>query len=114
MVDKQRYIPDFANDGIPVIPPEVIEAFKNKPLSLIDEQRYIQLHRADLARWLYGSAEKNCHEPEQKRAYLLGALSVLGLLKFSKENADVVQLLERLYKSESYVDESHTDPPITG
>ena len=114
MIDKERYSHDFDNDGIPAIPPEVIEAFKNKPLNLIDEQRYIQLHRADLARWLYGSAEKNCHEPEQKRAYLLGALSVLGLLKFSKENADVVQLLERLYESESHVDESHIDPSTTG
>lgn len=114
MANNECYSPDPHNDGIPEIPPAVIEAFKNKSFDLLDEMRDLNGNRAELARWLRASAEKNFHTPEQKRAYILGALSVFGLLKLNKEYTETFQLLERLYQNDSYIDEKHTEPPVAG
>lgn len=112
MANNER-LPDSTPGGMPDIPPEVIEAFKNMPPDEKSDLDALRRHQPAIAAWLYQEAERRFHEAEKKSSFIKGFLAATALLSFGKEYTETIRPLEEMYRQPSYTDEFHTDPPVS-
>ncbi len=112
-VANNERLPDSQPGGMPNIPPEVLQAFKNMSPDEKSDLDALKHHQPAVAAWLYQEAERRFREAEKKSSFIKGFLAATALLNFDREYAETIRPLEEMYKQASYTDDLHTDPPIS-